>query len=217
MVDLDPPPPPRLVEEVLGTVQLPNNLVVALSDRPRVKKEDGGKLSPEKRSGQVVHSFLAHLAHLASGADPIPGFERVRLLQVDPDGLVHVLHSMFSVPVDLYSSARRLFAYWGELPLEGLPPVGEFPVDAFLVRHSVRAVPREDCISQLEGVSPYAWQATPCKRVGKAAEGGRNLACQGITFVTPDGASRLLNTSCNIAEVGQLLFPILVGRAPTFE
>ena len=154
MVDLDPPPPPRLVEEVLGTIQLPNNLVVALSDRPRVKKEDGGKLSPEKRSGQVVHSFLAHLAHLASGADPIPGFERVRLLQVDPDGTVYVLHSMFSVPVDLYSTARRLFAYRGDLPLEGTPPVVEPPMDAFLVQRSVRAVPRADHISYMEGVSP---------------------------------------------------------------
>ena len=167
MVNLDPPPPPRSVGEVLGTGQLPDNLVAALSDRFRVTKEDDRPLSPEKRYGRGVHYFLANLA---SRVDPVPGFDRVGLLQVNPDGMVHILHSMFSVPVDLYPSARRLFAYWGELPLEGLPPVVEFPVDAFLVRHSVRAVPREDCISHLEGVSPYAWQATPCKRVG---EGGR--------------------------------------------
>ena len=53
--------------------------------------------------------------------------------------------------------------------------------------------------------------------MGKAAEGERNLSYQGITFVTLDGASRLLNTSCDIAEVGQLLFPILVGWVPPFE
>ena len=48
--------------------------------------------------------------------------------------------------------------------------------------------------------------------------GGRhNLACRGLTFVTLDGASRLLNALRNIAEVGQLMFPILVGRAPPFE
>ena len=53
--------------------------------------------------------------------------------------------------------------------------------------------------------------------MGKAAEGERNLSYQGITFVTLDGASRLLNTSCDIGEVGQLLFPILVGWVPPFE
>ena len=53
--------------------------------------------------------------------------------------------------------------------------------------------------------------------MGKSAEGGHDLACRAITFVTPDNASLLLNTSCNIAKVVQFLFPILVGRAPTFE
>ena len=70
-------------------------------------KEDGGPLSQEKRSCRGVHSFLARLA---SRVDPVPGFERVGLLQVDLDGTVHVLPSMFSVPVDLYFTARRLFA-----------------------------------------------------------------------------------------------------------
>ena len=73
-------------------------------------KEEGGTLSLEKRSVQVVHSFLAHLV---SGVDLVPGFEQVGLLQVSPDVVVHVLHSMFSVPFDLYSMARRLFAYRG--------------------------------------------------------------------------------------------------------
>ena len=57
-------------------------------------KDDGGLLSPEKWSGRGVHSFLSHLA---SGMDPVPGFERVGILQVDPDVTVHILHSMFSV------------------------------------------------------------------------------------------------------------------------
>ena len=90
-------------------------------------------------------------------------------------------------------------------------------MDAFLRKRSVRAVPQADHISHLEGVSPYDWQVTPCKRTGKAVEGRRDLACRGLTFVTPDGTSRLLDTARNIAEVGQLLFPILVGRAPPFE
>ena len=93
----------------------------------------------------------------------------------------------------------------------------ELPVDAFLVRRSVRAVLRADNIIHLEGVSHSAWQETPCGMTGKAAKGGRDLSCQGITFVTPDSASRLLNTSRNITEVGQLILPILVGRTPPFE
>ena len=48
-------------------------------------------------------------------------------------------------------------------------------------------------------------------------EGGRNLACRGLTFVAPYVAAYLLDISCNIAEVDQLLFPILVGWVPPFE
>ena len=130
---------------------------------------------------------------------------------------MHVLHSLFSLLVDLYSTAQQIFFCHGELPQEGLPPVVELPVDVFGVRRSVRAVPRADQISHMEGFSPSVCQSTPCKRVGKAAEGGSDLDCQGITFVAPDGATRLLETSRNIEEVSQFLFPILVGRAPPFE
>ena len=102
MVDLEPPPPPRLVGEVPGTGRLLDNLVAELSNRFQVMKENGGPLSPEKRSNRGVYSFLSHLA---SRVYPVPGFEWVVLLQVDPDGIVHVLHSLLSVPVDLYYTA----------------------------------------------------------------------------------------------------------------
>ena len=108
-------------------------------------------MSPEKRSGRGVQSFLANLA---SREDLFPGFERMWLLQLDPDVTVHILHSMLSVPVNLYSMYQSLFAFWEELPLEGLPPVVELTMDAFLVRRSLRAAPRADNISHLEGVSP---------------------------------------------------------------
>ena len=98
-----------------------------------------------------MQSFLTNLA---SREDPFPGFERMWLLQLDPDVTVHILHSMLSVPVNLYSMYQSLFAFRGELPLEGLSPVVEITMDAFLVRRSVRAVPRADNISHLEGVSP---------------------------------------------------------------
>ena len=185
-----------------------------MSDRFRVAKEDGGPLSRDKRSGRGVHSFLVNLA---SRVDPVPGFERVVLLQFDPDGTVHFLHSIFSVLVDLYSMDQRIFAFWIELPLKGIPPVVELPVDAFSVRRSVHAVPRSDHISHMEGVSPSAWQAMPCEIVEKAAEGGHDLTCRGFTFFTLGGASRLIDTSLKIAEVGQLLFSILIGQLPPFE
>ena len=107
MVDLNPPPPPWSVGEVLRTGRLPNDLVAELSDRSQVTKEDGGPLFAEKRYGRVVHSFMARMA---SEVDPVPGFERVVLLQVDPDGTVHILHSLFSVLFDLSSTDRRIFA-----------------------------------------------------------------------------------------------------------
>ena len=50
-----------------------------------------------------------------------------------------------------------------------------------------------------------------------AAEGGHDLACQGINFVAPDGAARLIDTLRNIAEVSQVLFLIFTGRAPPFK
>ena len=77
MVDLDPPPPPQSAGEVLGTGRLPNDLVAAFSDRLRVTKEDGGPLPPEKPPRQGVYSLLSHLA---SGVDPVTGFEQVGIL-----------------------------------------------------------------------------------------------------------------------------------------
>ena len=106
MVKLDPHPPPWSVEEVLGTARLPGSLVAALSAWLQVRKEDGGPLSPEKRSGQGMHSFLSHLA---SRVEPVPGFERLALFLVNLDGTVHLLQSLFFVPVGLYSTDQGLF------------------------------------------------------------------------------------------------------------
>ena len=66
--------------------------------RFQATKEDGGLLSLEKQSGQGVYSFLDHLA---SGVYPVPRFDRVGVLQVDPNVTVHVMHSLFSVLVNL--------------------------------------------------------------------------------------------------------------------
>ena len=117
----------------------------------------------------------------------------------------------------IYSTARRLFTCRGELPSEGLPPMVEMIMDAFGVRCSMRTVLRVDQVSHLEGVTPSVWQSIPYKRVGKEAEGGRDLTFQGITFVSTDGAAPLLDIKFNIAESSQLIFPLLVGRASLLE
>ena len=77
MVDPIPPRPPQLVGGLLRNGQIPNNIVEALLEWFRVMREDSGSLPMEKRSGRGLHSFLYHLA---SGVDPVPGFERVALL-----------------------------------------------------------------------------------------------------------------------------------------
>ena len=161
-----------------------------------------------------MHSFLAHLA---SEVDPVPYFERMDLLQVDQDRTVQPLKFLFSVPVGLYSKAWQIFAFRRELTSKGLHPMVELPMDDFGVWRSVCAVPREDHISHLEGVTPSVWQVTPCEKLAKAAEGGSNLACQWLTFVAPDGAAHILGNPHHIAETIQLLFLLLAGLAPPFE
>ena len=81
----------------------------------------------------------------------------------------------------------------------------------------MRTVPRADHISHLEGAPPSVWQAKPCNRVGKFSEGGRELACRGLTFIDLYYAAHVLYTWRNTAEVSQLLFLLLVGRAPPFK
>ena len=45
----------------------------------------------------------------------------------------------------------------------------------------------------------------------------RNLLCQGLTCVSPDGADLLLGSALNIAEFSQKRLPLLIGWVPTFE
>ena len=85
----------------------------------------------EERSGRGLHSFLLHLA---LGEVPVPGLEKVTLVAVDKDGRVHLMHSLFSVCVDVYSTECHLFACIGELPAEGLPQVTRLLPDFFAAR-----------------------------------------------------------------------------------
>ena len=90
MIVLDPPRPPRLVGEVLGTVRLPDNLTEILENRFRTVCEDvGGGMSTEKRVGRGLQSFLAHLA---PGVDLVPILERLFLLGVEQNITVHLFY-----------------------------------------------------------------------------------------------------------------------------
>ena len=84
-----------------------------------------------------MHSFLAHLA---LGEVPVPGLEQVTLVGVDPDGRVHLMHSLLSVGVSIYSTECRLFACLSELPDDGLPPMVMIHTDFFAARRSVCVV-----------------------------------------------------------------------------
>ena len=175
---------------------------------------DGRPLSIEKLSDHGVHYFLLHIS---LGVELVPVFEGMALLHVNSDETVHLLHSLFSVPDSLYSTDWRLFSCCVDLPIEGLPPKVELPVDAFVLERCVCTFLREDHTSHLKGVTPSVKQAIPCEIVVKAAEGGHNFSCQGITYVAPYGAAHLLDNTHNIVEYSQLLFPLLTGRALPFS
>ena len=119
MVNQGPPQTPHSVAEALGTGAIPADLAAILAAHSRTVREDGTARTPEERSGRGIHSFLAHLA---LGEVPVSGLERVTLVGVDPDGRLHLMHSLFSVRFNLYSTECRLFACLGKLPVEGLPP-----------------------------------------------------------------------------------------------
>ena len=76
------------------------------------------------------------------------------MVGVDLDGRLHIMHSLFSVWINLYSTQRRIFAWLDELPAKGLPPVVYIPDEAFAARPSVCAVSRVDHVTHLGGISP---------------------------------------------------------------
>ena len=139
MVNPDDPQPPWLVGEVLGTVQLPDNLVRALLAWFQVTREDVRTMSTKKRSSRGLYSFVGYLA---SGVDLVSGFHALYLIGVNQKVTVHLLHLLFSVPVGLYYTAWGISACGGDMPCEGLLLVVDLPVYAFAVRRSVRAIPR---------------------------------------------------------------------------
>ena len=74
--------------------------------------------TPEECLGWGLHSFLEHLT---LGEVPVPGLEQVTLVGIDKDGRVHLMHLLFSVCVDVYSTECRLFACLRKLPTKPPP------------------------------------------------------------------------------------------------
>ena len=146
MVDTGLPRSPRLVAEALGTESIPAELAVILAEHSRTVHKDGSACMPEERRGRGLH---ASLSHIVLGEVPVPGLECVTLISVNKDGRVHLMQSLFSICVDVYSTEYFLFACLGELTAEGLPPVMEILPDFFVAQRSVYAVPRMDHIAHL--------------------------------------------------------------------
>ena len=108
------------------------------------------------------------------------------LVVVDLDGMFHILHSLFYVKVDLYSTSRNLCSCQVKLPTEGLPPVVEIPHKTFALWRSVRAMPQVHHVRILGGISLPDWQTMPCNRVGNTAGlDYLDLACQGLSPPLP--------------------------------
>ena len=91
---------PRSVAEVLGTKSIPAELAAILAEHSWTVRKDGSARTPEERTGRVLHAFLSHLA---LGEVPVPGLDKVTLVGVDEDGRVHLMHSLFSFRVNVYS------------------------------------------------------------------------------------------------------------------
>ena len=161
MVNPGPPWLPRLVAEDLGTCAILVNLSTTLTGRFRTMRKDGMTLTPDKRSGQGIHSLLVQIA---SGTDHIPDLYWVYLIGFEQDRTVHLLQCTFSIPVDLYSTRRRLFACRVELPTKDLPSVVDSPHKPFAVRCSIHDVPRVHPINHLGGISLTNWQIMSCER-----------------------------------------------------
>ena len=113
---------------------------------------------PDVRLGRVIDSFLAEVA---SEVDLVPRLEQVTMVKIDPDGRVLLMHLLFYVRVNVYSTQRRIFACLGKLPAEGLPPVVEISVKAFAERRSVCAVMQVNHVTLLGRISQLNWQTKP--------------------------------------------------------
>ena len=137
----------------LGTSFFPDNIVEALLAWFRLMREDGSLLSLEGISGQVIHAFLEPLA---LSLDPMLRFDRLMLLAIYHFGDMHLLHSLLFVPVGVYSTSRRIFAFVRGFLAEGISEVVEVSVDYFVVQHVVHTVQHTPSMSATLGVFTHS-------------------------------------------------------------
>ena len=153
---------------------------------------------------------------------PVPGLEKVTLVGVDENGRVHLMHSLFSVRVNVYSSEFRLFACVGELPAEAPPQVTNILPEFFAARRSVCAMTRINHIAHLGGIFSRDRQTKTCECATKAAGTDHvNLSCRGLAFLPADCAAWLLGREAdgpaNAFKASAGLYLLLTGREPPFE
>ena len=207
---------PWSVAAVFGTGSIPSELEAILAEHSWTVRKDWTARTPKESTGQGLHAFLLHLE---LGEVPVPGLERVTLISLNAYRRVHLMHSIFSVHDNIYSTKCRLFACLGKLPAEGLPLVTEISHDFFAARRSVCAVPLIDHISHLGGISPGDWQTKSCDQAVKAAGTEHvNLACRGLAFLPADCAAWRLDRAADgpakVFKASTGLFPLLTGREP---
>ena len=157
-VDLGLPRSPLSLAEVLGTGSIPSKLAEILAEQSRSVRKDGTARTQNERT---CRGMYASLLHLTLGEVPVPELERITLIGIDADGRVHLMHSLLSVLVNVYSTECHLFACLYKLPAQGLPPVTEISPDFFAARRSVCAVLLMDHIAHLGGISPRDWETKP--------------------------------------------------------
>ena len=138
------------------------------------------------------------------------------VIRADPDGRVHLMHSLFFVWVDLYSTQGHMFVCLCQMPAKPPPPVVDIPDKAFLAQRSVRFMPQLDLVTHLGGISPLYWQTKPCERsVNNVGTEYMDLACQRLTFVPLNCAYSLLQREAdgaiNVFEALKDLFPLRTG------
>ena len=90
----------------------------------------------------------------------------------------------------------------------------EIPPDLSAARRSVFAVPQEDHISHLGGISPLNWQKKPSDRA--VGTDHVNLDCRGMALFPVDCVDWLLEKEAdvpvNVFEASTGLFPMITGR-----
>ena len=171
-------------------------------------------------SGKAIISLLRTLCSRDS-----PAFQRIAFLTVSSEGLVTVLHSLFSLPAgEFEEGAGDLCALAGELPPEGKPSFVRLSALTAAANEGFIGCSREDFdahVTSLSSTSRGALDEVGHESVSLTEPGARYLASRGLCFVPPDLALCVLELGpeeATISKVASLLFPLLLRHgSPHFD